>query len=228
MNELGSAGILSSRTTLGSDISLFMAIGFICMFLFAGRLARKKKGRAHHRMILASMAVMILYLIYYIQIRYMGLASMTAQMSFAGPEWVHAKILRPLLMVHVIVVSISLYLSVYMVINGFMARFPLDDGSLTLRTGLVRPSRDLWGIALLWLAFLVWVTVVSGRFGLGHAVIFLGLGFGVPAAVALLIHFLFPGADRRHRMVGRICLFFFTLMLATTISTYYLLYIARF
>ncbi|MDH5636962.1 MAG: DUF420 domain-containing protein [Nitrospinota bacterium] len=228
IDELSGPGILSSRTTLGSDISLFLAIGFILMFLLAGYLARSKKGRAHHRMILASMAAMVFYLVYYIQVRYMGLASVADQRSFPGPDWIYTSILRPLLTVHVTVVSMSLYLSVYMVINGFLARFPMDDGSLTLKTGLARPSKVLWGIALFWLAFLGWLTILSGRFDLYHAAIFLALGFGAPAGMALLIHFTLPKADRRHRIVGRICLLLFSLMLATTVSTYYLLYIAKY
>ncbi|MDH5510801.1 MAG: DUF420 domain-containing protein [Nitrospinota bacterium] len=228
MDELSGPGILSPRTNLGSDISLFLAIGFILMFLYAGYLARSKNGRAHHRMILASMALMIFYLVYYIQVRYMGLASVADQGSFPGPDWIYSKILRPLLMVHVVVVSISLYLSIYMVINGFMARFPMGDGSLSLKTGPASPSKILWGIALFWLALLVWLTILSGRFDFSHAVIFLTLGFGAPAGMALLIHFTLPKADRRHRIVGRICLLFFSLMLVTTVSTYFLLYIAKY
>ncbi|MDH5677379.1 MAG: hypothetical protein OEZ28_02040 [Nitrospinota bacterium] len=225
---LGGPGILSPRTTLGSDISLFMAMGFISMFLFAGYLARNKKGLAHHRMILASMVMMVLYLAYYAQVRYMGLASLSDQMKYMGGSDFYNTVLHPLLMAHLVVVSISLYLSVYMVINGFMARFPLDDGSLTLKTGFAKPSKVLWGIGLAWFAFLVWMTTLSGRLSSSHTVIFLVLGFGIPAGVALLIHFALPKADRRHRIVGRVCLMFFGLMLATTTTTYYLLYIAKY
>jgi len=213
---------------MGSDISILLAIGFISMFLLAGSMARNKKGLAHHRMILASMTAMVLYLVYYIQVRYLGVASAMDQMSFQGPHWVYIKILRPLLFIHVIIVCVSLYLSFYMLINGFMAKFPLDDGSLTLRTGLMKPSLALWGISAAWLVFLLWMIISHPAINNFHKALILTLGYLLPAASAILIHKALPKADRRHRIIGRITIFCFSLMLITTAGAYFLLYIARY
>ena len=140
----------------------------------------------------------------------------------------YTTILRPLLIVHVTVVCICLYLSFYMVTNGFRARFPIDDKKLELKTGIMKPSKLLWGLGLAWFGFLLWLTILSDRFDMAHTVIFLGLGFFIPAGIALIIQKALPIADRRHRIIGRICLLFFTLMLATTTITYYLIYLAKY
>ena len=224
--QLDGPGILSTRSTIGSDISFIFALIFIFSFIVAGRLARMKKGLRHHRMILFSFVLMIAYLAYYYKIRQLGLSSAADQMAIKNSTWFYSNVFRPLLYLHIAVVASSLYLSIYMVINGFMAKFPLYDGNMTLKTGLVSPSPVLWGIGLVWLIFLFWKVGPAKALDLNHKVLIISLAFLLPAAVSLLIHFTLPKADQRHRIVGQITLIFFSMMLLTTCVTYFLIYIA--
>jgi uncharacterized membrane protein YozB (DUF420 family) len=228
VKQLNGPGLFSARSTLGSDISLIFAVIFILSFILAGQLARGKKGVRHHRTILFSMALMITYLGYYYKIRQMGLSSAADQMHFKGPAWFYGAIFRPLLYLHITLVASTLYLSFYMLINGFIAKFPLDDGNMTLKTGIVKTSWTLWGIGIAWFAFLLWKLAPSQNLDITHKAIIFTLGFFLPAGVSLLIHKTLPKADQRHRTVGRITMILFSLMLVTTTVTYYLIYIARY
>ena len=226
--QLDAPGILSSRSTIGSDISFIFAVVFILSFLFAGRLAMKKKGLRHHNMILFSAFLMIAYLAYYYKIRQLGLTSAADQMALKNSKWFYENVFRPLMYLHIAVVASSLYLSLYMVLNGFSAKFPLNDGNLTLKTGLAKPSPILWGIGILWLIFLIWRIAPAKTVDINHKILIISLSFILPAAISLLIHFTLPKADVRHRVVGRITLAFFSILLITTVLIYSFIYLATY
>jgi hypothetical protein len=54
---------------------------------------------------------------------------------------------------------------------------------------------------------------------------FLSLGYFIPASLMFLTGKALPYSERRHRIMGRLCLGMFVLLLVTSTSVYYLLYI---
>ncbi|VAX21006.1 hypothetical protein MNBD_NITROSPINAE02-473 [hydrothermal vent metagenome] len=220
-----SPGFLSVRSTMGSDISYLAAVFFTTMFIIAGYFAIKQRGLTHHRMILASMLTMILYFTYYYLVRQLGLASLEDQINFPGPEWVYQKIFRPLLLFHFLIVSLSTFISLYMIGNGFRTASVIN-GRMTLKSEKVKRSWILWGAGFLWLGFLVWWVFSRSVFGLWHKAMLLSLGYFIPAITLLVIGKVLANSEKRHRTLGRICIMLFVMLLVTSTLAYYLLYMA--
>lgn len=220
-------GFLSSRSTLGSDISFLFSVGFTIMFLFAGYLAHSGRGKAHHYTILGSMTVMLAYFVYYYEIRSLGVSSFSDQLAFPGPDWVYKKVFKPVLIGHFIIVTLSVFISIYMIFNGYMS-VARRNGKLLLREGRAHPSKTLWGVGFLWLAFLCWWIFLYQGFDMRHTVMLLSMGYIVPAGAAVLINWLLPGMEERHRTLGKVCVGFFGLLLMTNSVVYYLLYLAAY
>lgn len=217
-------GLFSSRSTFGADISYLFAVFFTVMFLISGVLAKKHKGFLHHRMILVSMVAMMLYFVFYYEVRKLGVASLSDQINFAGPQWVYDKVFRPIMMVHFMMVTFSIILAIYMIINGF--KTVVRDGSkMTLKNERVKPSVTLWVLGVIWLLFLVWWLFSVQQFGWGHWVMFLSLGYFIPVVVALLIQRTLPESEKRHRVLGTICIGLFAGLLVTSTLAYCLLYV---
>ena len=224
---LNNPGFLSSRSTLGSDISYFFAAGFTMLFLIAGLLAKRGHGLAHHRMILFSMTIMVLYFIYYYEVRRLGVTSFADQIHFDGPQWVYQKIFRPVMIAHFLMVTSSIFLATYMIINGFRTAIK-RDGALILKSERLAISKALWTISLVWLGLLAWWVFSVHKFGWGHRTMFLAFGFFIPAMLAIITQKVLPDSARRHRMLGRLCLAMFAGLLATSTMVYYLLYVAQY
>lgn len=221
---MSSPGFLSVRSSVGSDLSYLLAVTFTTLFLISGALAVKRYGLAHHRMMLISMAVMLGYFAFYYQVRRLGLASMADQLEFAGPEWVYHKVFRPILYAHFLAVTLSLFLAVYMVANGFRTAV-IGRGAIVLKNERIAHSKALWLLGLVWLVFLAWWVFSRPRFDWGHRAMFLSLGYFIPASSMFLTGRALPYSERRHRVMGRLCLGMFVLLLVTSTSVYYLLYI---
>ncbi len=224
---LNSPGFISSRSTLGSDISYISAMVFTALFLISGAVARKRKGLAHHRMILISMVTMTLYFLYYYEVRRLGVTSLTDQINFAGPEWVYSKIFRPIMLVHFIVVTFSITLAIYMIINGFKTAARKDD-RMFLKDQRMKASKPLWAAGVAWLCFLTWWVFSVSQFGWEHKIMFLALGYFIPAALAALIQKTFPDSERRHRTLGKLCITLFACLLVTSTLAYFLLYVVQY
>lgn len=218
-------GFLSAKSTFGSDISYLFAVIFTALFLIAGRFAFKRQGGTHHRMILISMVTMIAYFTYYYLVRRLGLASLEDQINFDGPPWVYQKVFKPVLMIHFLMVSLSTFIAIYMVGNGFRTSYVINN-RLVLRNEPVRSSKALWGAGFIWLAILVWWAFSTPLFGWGHRSMMLFLGYFLPLALTLAIRRALPKSERRHRILGRICLALFAGLLLTSSVAYYLLYLA--
>ncbi len=224
---MNNPGFLSARSTLGSDISYFFAVLFTALFLIAGLFARRGHGLRHHRMILVSMAVMILYFIYYYEVRRLGVTSFADQIHFDGPQWVYVKIFRPVMIAHFLIVTTSIFLAIYMVINGFRTAVK-QRTAMFLRSEPVKTSKIMWAIGLIWLALLSWWVFSVHSFGWGHRMMFLAFGFFIPAILAIIIQWTLPDSAKRHRALGRLCLAMFACLLATSTIVYYLLYVAQY
>ncbi len=220
-----SPGFLSARSTMGSDFSYLAAVFFTTMFIIAGYFAKNHRGQAHHRMILVSMVAMILYFTYYYLVRQLGLASLADQIKFPGPQWVYQKIFHPLLLLHFLIVSLSTFISLYMIGNGFRTASVIN-GRMSLKSEKIMRSRILWGIGFLWLGFLAWWVSSKSVFSLWHKTMLLSLGYFIPAITILVIGKMLPNSEKRHRTLGRICIMLFVMLLITSTLAYYLLYMA--
>ncbi len=228
MNEikelLASPGFMSQGSTMGSDISYFFAVTFILMFIYAGSLATKGMGLRHHRMILLSLVVMTAYFIFYYLVRRLGLESLADRVNFQGYEWVYRDIFKPVLYTHMVFVTITFFLSIYMIINGFATAVTIA-GEMKLKSEPAPRSKVLWLTGLLWLGFLIWWIFSSSRFGVSHQVMFLALGYLLPAMLAFAIGYWLSDSARRHRIMGRLCILAFIILFITSALVYYLLYI---
>lgn len=224
---MNNPGLFSSRSTLGSDVSYLFAVIFTVLFLISGVLAKKHKGLKHHRMILVSMVTMTLYFLFYYEVRRLGVTSLTDQINFAGPEWVYRKIFRPVMMVHFMMVTFSIILAIYMIINGFKIAVR-NAGEMTLKNERLKPSITLWALGLVWLFFLTWWLFSVHQFGWDHIIMFLALGYFIPAGLAVLIHKTLPESEKRHRVLGTICLGLFVGLLLTSTLAYSMLYVVKY
>lgn len=220
-------GLFSSRSTFGSDISYMFAVVFTVLFLISGMLAKKHRGLKHHRMILVSMAAMTLYFLFYYEVRKLGVASLSDQINFAGPDWVYDKVFRPVMMVHFIMVTFSIILAIYMIINGFKIAVR-DGGEMTLKNERLKPSIMLWALGFVWLVLLTWWLFSVQQFGWGHWIMFLSLGYFIPSVLAILIQKALPESEKRHRVLGRICILLFAGLLITSTLAYCLLYVVEY
>jgi uncharacterized membrane protein YozB (DUF420 family) len=227
---LAGPGFLSARSNLGSDLSITLAVTFTALFIIAGYQGMKGKGLSHHRMILASMCAMFAYFLYYYKIRRLGYISFTDTIDFENSGWMYSTLFKPTLYVHFLMVTLATFFSIYMIITGFRTAVRKDGSTMVLQEGRVAPSPILWGAGLVWFAFLLWVLVAwwpSHHPGMGivYKFFFLGFGYLIPAGTALLIHKILPEAERRHRVIGKICIALFAGLLVTSSFTYSILYI---
>lgn len=146
------------------------------MFLFAGYLAHSGRGKTHHYAILGSMTVMLAYFVYYYKIRSLGVSSFSDQLAFPGPDWVYTNVFRPVLIFHFIVVTLSVFVAIYMIFNGYMSVIE-RRGNFYLREGRAHTSKVLWGAGFVWLAFLCWWIFIYQGFDMRHTVMLLSLGY---------------------------------------------------
>jgi len=217
-------GFLSSRSTLGSDVSLILAIGFTSLFVYSGYIAVNKKGRAHHNMILVSMASMFGYFIFYYYVRRLGLASYADHIRYMGESKLLAGLFVPLFYFHFLIVILATFFAIYVIILGFKTAVTVD-GRLVLKDEKAVPSKTLWGIGFVWLAFLAWWLISVHQFSWGDRILFLLFGYFIPAGIVLSVHLALPFKERRHRLLGRICVGLFACLLITSTMIYTLLYI---
>jgi uncharacterized membrane protein YozB (DUF420 family) len=227
-HALGGPGFLSSRSNFGADISLIFALAFTTLFIISGFVARKGFGLTHHWMILTSMTLMFGYFIYYYNVRRLGVESYSDKIHF-GAGLAYMKFFRPVLLVHFTTVVLSSFFAIYTAITGFRAAERID-GEMKLSDKRLTLSKPLWSIGLLWLGFIIWTLSailgsVHGDRGFSFAVMFIVIGYLLPAGIALVIHKTLPYAERRHRVMGRVTVGLYGLLLVTSILTWSILYV---
>ena len=215
---------------MGADISLILVVIFTSMFIYSGYLARQGEGMAHRRMVFGSMIAMIGYFIYYYKIRQLGYISFADQSGMKGEGSIRAMLFGPVLILHFSVVCLSTFASFYTVTSGFRGA-AIHEGRLVLGNERLPLSKPLWIAGLVWLGFLSWWVfywwggIHKGNLGMHYKVMFLALGYIIPASIALTIHKVFPLAEQRHRFMGRLTAGLFTLLLFSSGAIYSLLYV---
>ena len=227
MSDLFSGpGFISVRSTLAIDLSYTFAAICSLLFLFSGALAIMGRGKAHHKSILVSVAAMILYYLYYFEVRKFGLEIFTDQAAFKSPTLAYKKILNPALTLHLLAISFSTFLTFVMVVNGYRAT-KIKNGQMLLNDDKILPSRHLRFGGFVWLVILAWWVFSHPRLGWFHQGMILSIGYLIPAILIVLIGRLLPHRERRHRILGRLCIAFYALLLLTSTLVYYLIYLVN-
>ena len=227
---LAQPGFLAPSGTFGADLSYLLAVLFTVMFLFAWGLAKKGLGTQHHKLIFVSMVSMLIYFIGYYYARQLGVLTLEGKEGFGGPLDVYENIFLPTLTTHLVLVCLGLILSIYMIFQGFRACDKIE-GNYILQSRELRsnPKTFRYTMAILggvWAAnqlILIFIRHKSFAASLVWAII-----FGVIALVIYLEKFIersLPDGARRHRVLGRITMVIFALILVTSTLTYLMLYV---
>jgi uncharacterized membrane protein YozB (DUF420 family) len=219
-------GFLGTHGTLGADLSFVMALLFTILFIIGWRLGKRKQGNHHHTLVLGAMISMIVYFTVYYLARGLGALATEGKEGFGGPEWLYSYFFKPLLTIHILVVSIGLVLAVYMIVLGFRVTMK-KMGQRFLQSGVLTMSQTafykitLSAFVLLALTALVrchsfacWIVYISG-FILVVVVLVTEKG----------IERLIPDGERRHRLIGTFTMALYVIALFTSTITYVLLYI---
>jgi uncharacterized membrane protein YozB (DUF420 family) len=219
-------GFLGTHGTMGADLSFVMALVFTILFIIGWQMGKRKQGNNHHTLVLWAMTVMLVYFTVYYLARGLGALATEGKEGFGGPEWLYSYFFKPLLTIHIIVVSIGLVLAVYMIILGFRVAIK-RMGQRILRAGMLTMSRSAFlkitisSFVLLSLVSLVrchslacWVVYISG-FLLVMGVLLAEKG----------IEKIIPDGEKRHRLIGKFTMTLYVIALLTSTITYVLLYI---
>jgi len=223
---LKAPGFLGTYGTMGADLSFVMALLFTVLFIIGWRMGKNKQGNNHHTLVLWGMVSMMIYFTVYYLARGLGVLATEGKEGFGGPEWLYSYFFKPLLTIHILVVSIGLVLAVYMIILGFRVAIK-RMGQRVLQASVLTMSRSAFlkiavsSFLLLALIGLVrchslacWIVYISG-FLLVMGVLLAEKG----------IEKLIPDGERRHRLIGKFTMALYVIALFTSTITYVLLYI---
>ena len=227
---LAQPGFLAPSGTFGADLSYLLAVLFTVMFLFAWGLAKKGLGTQHHKLIFVSMVSMLIYFIGYYYARQLGVLTLEGKEGFGGPLDVYENIFLPTLTTHLVLVCLGLILSIYMIYQGFRACDKIE-GNYTLQSRELRSNPKIFKYTMailggVWAAnqlILTFIRQKSFAASLAWAII-----FGVIALVIYLEKFIeksLPDGANRHRILGRVTMVIFALILVTSTLVYLMLYV---
>lgn len=223
---LNRPGFLGTHGTMGADLSFLMALAFTILFIIGWRMGKKQQGNNHHVLVLWAMVSMIFYFTVYYLARGLGALATEGKEGFGGPEWLYNFFFKPLLTVHILVVSIGLVLAVYMIVLGFRVAVK-RMGQRVLQSGVLKMSHKAFlritGVTFVLMALIglirchslaCWIVYISG-FLLVLLVLLAEKG----------VERLIPDGERRHRLIGNFTMTLYVIALVTSTVTYVLLYI---
>ena len=226
---LAQPGFLAPSGTIGADISYLLALIFTVLFLVSWAMAKKAQGTRHHKLILVSMVSMIVYFCAYYYARQLGVLSFEGREGFGGPDDVYENVFVPVLTTHLILVTLGMVFAFYMISQGFRAS-EKTGADYRLKTGILQMNPRIFKIVLF---------TILGCWALNQAVLLAvrpnpmgasvayGLIFATIALVVCLekvIEKLLPEGARRHRVLGRVTMVIYALILITSTATYLMLY----
>ncbi|MBT5029482.1 MAG: DUF420 domain-containing protein [Nitrospinaceae bacterium] len=222
-------GFLAPSGTVGADVSYLLAVVFTGLFLVSWAMAKKAQGTRHHNLILVSMVSMIVYFCAYYYARQLGVLSFEGREGFGGPDDVYENIFVPVLTTHLILVTLGMVFAFYMIAQGFRAS-EKNGADYRLKPGKqnMDPRRFkiiMFTILGCWaLNQALLLAVRQNPFGASVAY---GMIFATVALVVSLekvIEKILPEGARRHRILGRITMVIYALVLITSTATYIMLY----
>ncbi len=222
-------GFMVQSGTLGADLSYLLAVVFTVLFLVSWWMAKTGKSTRHHKLIFVSSVSMVVYFVAYYYARSLGVLALEGKEGFGGPPEVYDNVFVPVLTVHLVLVTLGLILSPYMIVLGFRACDKVN-GDYVLKPGELKADPKKFARIWLWVLGL-WVLVevfclVLGKTWqaqLAYLLIFMTIA-GVVGLEKLIEKWLKDGA-RRHRILGRGTMILFALILCTSTATYLMLYV---
>ena len=222
-------GFMIHSGSMGADLSYLLAVVFTVLFLVSWWLAKKGQGTRHHKLIFISMVSMVVYFVAYYYARSLGVLSLEGKEGFGGPPEVYDSIFLPVLTTHLTLVTFGLILTPYMIVEGFRACDKVN-GDYTLRSGELKADPKKFNRIWLWLLGL-WTLMegyclIMGKSGgaqLAYLLIFTTIALVV--GLEKLIEKWLPDGARRHRILGRVTMILFALILCTSTATYLMLYV---
>jgi uncharacterized membrane protein YozB (DUF420 family) len=226
---LAEPGFLAPSGTIGADVSYILAVVFTVLFLIAWGMAKKAQGTRHHKLILVSMVSMIVYFVGYYYARSLGVLSFEGREGFGGPDDIYENVFIPVLTTHLILVVLGLIFAFYMLSQGFRASKRVD-GEYLLNEGELKISPRKFKIVMLtifgcWAVVQVLLLVTRENpmgASIAYALIFVTVA--LVASLEKLIEKLLPDGAKRHRVLGRVTMVIFAMILVTSTATYIMLY----
>jgi uncharacterized membrane protein YozB (DUF420 family) len=149
--------------------------------------------------------------------------------GFGGPPEVYDSVFLPILTTHLILVTLGLIMTPYMIVEGFRAcdkvgkHYDLKPGELK-----VDPKKFiriwLWILGL-WALVEVYCLAVGKSVGSQIAYFLIFTTIALVVGLEKLIEKWLPDGAQRHRVLGRVTMVMFALILITSTATYLMLYV---
>ena len=226
---LAEPGFLAPSGTIGADISYLLAVVFTVLFLISWGMAKRAQGTRHHKLILVSMVSMIIYFVGYYYARSLGVLSFEGREGFGGPDDVYENVFKPVLLTHLSLVVLGMILAFYMLSQGFRASRKVE-GEYYLNEGKLKVSPQKFKIVMSTI-FICWallqgLLLATRDNPLGASIAYALIFATVALIVSLekLIEKILPDGAKRHRVLGRLTMVIYALILVTSTATYLMLY----
>jgi len=222
---LTSPGFLSPYGTFGADFSSIMAWFFTILFVYGWQQARKHQGQRHHLVTLWGMIAMLAYFVFYYLARGLGALSLEGKEGFGGPDWVYDYIFSPILLIHILVISLGLVLAVYMIILGYRSSV-LKKKTRVLKPDAIKVSPKTFKRVFIGTGAVFGLLAVVRSGPLARYIVYLA-GFLIIASVLFLergIERWMPSGAQRHRKIGTLTMVLYVIALVTSTMTYVMLY----
>ena len=225
---LAKPGFLAPSGTIGADISYLLAVVFTVLFLIAWGMAKKSQGTRHHKLILASMVSMIIYFVGYYA-RSLGVLSFEGREGFGGPDDIYENVFKPVLITHLTLVVLGMILAFYMLSQGFRASKKVE-GEYHLKNGELKVSPHKFRIVMFtimgcWIFMQVLLLATrENPLGASKAYAYIFATVALVVSLEKLIEKLLPDGANRHRVLGRVTMVIYALILITSTATYLMLY----
>ncbi len=222
---LTAPGFLSPYGTFGADFSTIMSWSFTILFIYGWQQGRKHQGQRHHLVTLWGMLAMLAYFTIYYLARGLGALSVEGKEGFGGPDWVYDYIFSPILLIHIVVISIGLILAIYMIILGFRSSNKKDQARLLI-PGLLKMESKTFKRVLGGAAAICGIIAIARGGPLGRILVWVS-AFVIIAGVLLLertVERLLPDGANRHRKIGTLTMILYVIALITSTATYVMLY----
>ena len=215
--------------TMGADLSYLLAVVFTLLFLIAWWMAKKGQGTRHHKLALVSMISLVTYFVAYYYAKGLGVLSADGKEGFGGPQEVYDSVFLPILTTHLILVTLGLILAPYMIVEGYRASDKVG-GEYVLKSRELKADPKKFTRIWLWILGLWGVVeilcLIAGKSLKSQLAYF--LIFGTIAGVVGLENIIqkkLPDGAQRHRVLGRVTMIMFALILITSTATYLMLYV---
>ncbi len=223
---LAKPGFLGTHGTIGADVSYLSAVLFTALFLLGWHQAKKHKGSVHHGLTLWGMVTMLAYFTSYYLFRRLGVLALEGKSGFGGPDWVYNKIFTPTLTIHISLVTFGIVIAIYLIVLGFRASVK-ENGRRFLKEEDLHVKNKNFYITLLSIlalfGLLSFIRCSSFRCYMVYLAGFL-IVILVFAFEKIMEKVLTNGA-KRHRLLGKLTMIVYLLLLNTSTITYLLLYI---